>query len=151
MDMSMDAHGTTSMNMNITPIIDNLGTVPLFCFVGVSGSPWPCCLSSRKNLLYTSSLDFYLCLGYCNLTYKIDPRRDRSLGMKRNIISVLTGISHERLQVLHQGAAFNFLYMPLVHTFSAIIDAYRYYGAGTIMGIVVMNKFEPPSSTRKGK
>lgn len=55
--------------------------------------------------------------------------------MKRNIISVLTGISHERLQVLHQGAAFNFLYMSLVHTFSAIIDAYRYYGAGTIMGI----------------
>ncbi|OCF42658.1 hypothetical protein I317_03517 [Kwoniella heveanensis CBS 569] len=45
------------------------------------------------------------------------------LGSKRNIISVLTGVSHEKLQVLHQGAAFNFTYMSLVHTIAAIIRA----------------------------
>ncbi|WVQ95851.1 hypothetical protein IAU59_002950 [Kwoniella sp. CBS 9459] len=51
-----------------------------------------------------------------------------ALGSKRNVISVLTGISHEKLQVLHQGAAFNFTYMSLVHTFSAILLANREKG-----------------------
>jgi len=44
------------------------------------------------------------------------------------MISVLTGVSHEKLQVLHQGAAFNFIYMSLVHTIAACIRAEREYG-----------------------
>ncbi|WRT69878.1 uncharacterized protein IL334_006869 [Kwoniella shivajii] len=52
------------------------------------------------------------------------------LGSKRNIISVLTGVSHEKLQVLHQGAAFNFTYMSLVHTIAACIRAIRERGLG---------------------
>lgn len=50
------------------------------------------------------------------------------LGSKRHLIAVLTGVSHEKLQVLHQGAAFNLVYMSLVHTIAAIIRAYRDYG-----------------------
>ena len=40
----------------------------------------------------------------------------------------MTGVSHEKLQVLHQGAAFNFLYMSLVHTIAAVIRADRQDG-----------------------
>ncbi|WWC66087.1 uncharacterized protein I303_108709 [Kwoniella dejecticola CBS 10117] len=55
------------------------------------------------------------------------------LGSKRNIISVLTGVSHEKLQVLHQGAAFNFTYMSIVHTVASCIRAIRERGlAGTM-------------------
>ncbi|RXK35856.1 hypothetical protein M231_06862 [Tremella mesenterica] len=50
------------------------------------------------------------------------------LGTKRNLISLLTGVSHDKLQVFHQGVAFNFVYMSLVHTITAIIRAYRDYG-----------------------
>nr|XP_019043738.1 hypothetical protein I302_08319 [Kwoniella bestiolae CBS 10118]OCF22668.1 hypothetical protein I302_08319 [Kwoniella bestiolae CBS 10118] len=50
------------------------------------------------------------------------------LGSKRNLISILTGISHEKLQVLHQGSAFNFTYMSLVHTVAACIRAIRERG-----------------------
>jgi hypothetical protein len=44
------------------------------------------------------------------------------------MLSVLTGVSHEKLQILHQGAAFNFIYMALVHTITACIRADREYG-----------------------
>ncbi|WWD04408.1 hypothetical protein V865_002477 [Kwoniella europaea PYCC6329] len=59
------------------------------------------------------------------------------LGSKRNIISVLTGVSHEKLQVLHQGSAFNFTYMSLVHTIAACIRAIRERG---LKGTLAVNE-----------
>ncbi|OCF78055.1 hypothetical protein I204_02061 [Kwoniella mangroviensis CBS 8886] len=59
------------------------------------------------------------------------------LGSKRNIISVLTGVSHEKLQVLHQGSAFNFTYMSLVHTVAACIRAIRERG---LKGTLAVNE-----------
>lgn len=44
-----------------------------------------------------------------------------ALGSKRNLISWLTGVSHEKLQVLHQGTAIIFTYMASVHTIAACI------------------------------
>lgn len=37
------------------------------------------------------------------------------LGSKRNVISWLTGVSHDKLQVFHQGVAFIVVYMAVVH------------------------------------
>ncbi|PVF99996.1 hypothetical protein CPB86DRAFT_256586 [Serendipita vermifera] len=45
------------------------------------------------------------------------------LGAKRNLISWITGVSHDKLQVLHQGFGFLTLYMSLVHVFSEIIQS----------------------------
>ncbi|WVF68300.1 hypothetical protein IAT40_003065 [Kwoniella sp. CBS 6097] len=94
------------------------------------------------NLLLVGGLLFVSCFTWINEYYYYPPYYGSAplylrsewlamatlpfvyvLGSKRNIISVLTGVSHEKLQVLHQGAAFNFTYMSLVHTFAAIIRA----------------------------
>jgi predicted ferric reductase len=40
------------------------------------------------------------------------------LAAKRNLISVLTGISHERLQVFHQWVAYFMFVLALLHTVS---------------------------------
>ncbi|CAG7852944.1 SubName: Full=Related to ferric reductase {ECO:0000313/EMBL:CCA75406.1} [Serendipita indica DSM 11827] len=45
------------------------------------------------------------------------------LGAKRNLISWVVGVSHEKLQVFHQGVAFLIVYMSLVHTISMIVQA----------------------------
>ncbi|KIM21864.1 hypothetical protein M408DRAFT_18293 [Serendipita vermifera MAFF 305830] len=45
------------------------------------------------------------------------------LGAKRNLISWITGVSHDKLQVFHQGAAFVVVYMSLVHTISMTIQS----------------------------
>lgn len=45
------------------------------------------------------------------------------LGAKRNFIGALTGVSHEKLQALHQTAAVIFVYMGLVHSIVACVRA----------------------------
>lgn len=45
------------------------------------------------------------------------------LGAKRNLISWVVGVSHEKLQVFHQGVAFLIVYMSLVHTISMVVQA----------------------------
>ncbi|KIM23350.1 hypothetical protein M408DRAFT_77606 [Serendipita vermifera MAFF 305830] len=45
------------------------------------------------------------------------------LGAKRNLISWITGVSHDKLQLFHQGAAFMIVYMSLVHTIGMIVQS----------------------------
>ncbi|KAL1406279.1 hypothetical protein Q8F55_007975 [Vanrija albida] len=53
------------------------------------------------------------------------------LGTKRNILTALTGVSHEKLQAYHQSSALLFLYMSLVHTFACVVNAARAQGFAT--------------------
>ncbi|PVG01315.1 hypothetical protein CPB86DRAFT_97231 [Serendipita vermifera] len=45
------------------------------------------------------------------------------LGSKRNVISWMTGVSYDKLQVLHQGLGFMVLYMSLVHAITQVVQS----------------------------
>jgi predicted ferric reductase len=54
------------------------------------------------------------------------------LAAKRNMISVLTGVSHERLQVFHQWVAYFMFILALLHTFPFI-----YFNAQAGMSMIM--------------
>ncbi|KAG9052245.1 hypothetical protein FS842_010248 [Serendipita sp. 407] len=45
------------------------------------------------------------------------------LGAKRNLISWIIGVSHDKLQVFHQGVAFIIVYFSMVHAISEIVQS----------------------------
>jgi ferredoxin-NADP reductase len=46
---------------------------------------------------------------------------DRALGSKQNLITTVTGVSHEKLQVFHQWASYAMFVLALIHTVPYII------------------------------
>lgn len=63
------------------------------------------------------------------------------LGMKANLISLVTGVGHEKLNVLHRWLGFFMAFFAIVHTVPFIIEPLRNEGMGQLKSLFY-NHFE---------
>ena len=87
---------------------------------GSYGSSPP--IATRTGWMALGLLPFVLYVVFSGWTSTATTTNSRrALGTKPNLISALTGVSHEKLQVFHHWTSYAMFVLALVHTFPFII------------------------------
>lgn len=115
--LSYKAFRVSFLNWNTAPIgvlaLGGVGAIFFFCMVlGPKPYYWPSLDWGHSPPLATRS--GWLSLGCMPFVF--------ATAGKSNLITLLTGISHEKLQVFHRWIAYAFFVTALLHTFPFIVN-----------------------------